>query len=424
VAANSSVTDYQGLWIWNWDTTGQAEGNYTATTYGNKTGYNDNYDYEWFEILIDTTGPVSTLDRPLADSTVDGVALGFTYTVNATVTDADVGIIDTVTFMYRYNDTDTWKLICRDQDGTAPFECNWDLSGLSNGWDYEVLVYANDSLGNLGDNNTHINITVITEYINITSILVDDSVDIPLDQIDLIAGTTKTVYCNLTIWDPEVYTNISSVNATFYSSTTTFDASDANQTHYTNTSCTLISGGGNTADYVCGFTVWHFALNGTWECRGYTENLYSSNISLDNTTVSQLFAINISTTLINYTDLEPDQESPNVEVNVSNVGNMPMNISVYGFGGEDELGGTDLSMICEINNISVEFERFSTSSGVAYDSKNQLSSTPQDIGLTIPAKANEAEVKSNSTYWQFMVPPHEQAFGQCNGSVVFMAESP
>ena len=134
--------------------------------------------------------------------------------------------------------------------------------------------------------------------------------------------------------------------------------------------------------------------------------------------------MNISTNLINYTSLEPSHFSPNVTVDISNVGNMPMNISVYGFGGDDEISGAGLSMVCEINNISISFEKFSTSTDHDYTSKNSLSSTPQDIGLTIPAKTAADEIRINSTYWQFMVPPASQSFGQCNGSVVFVAESP
>ena len=144
----------------------------------------------------------------------------------------------------------------------------------------------------------------------------------------------------------------------------------------------------------------------------------------DNTTINQLFALNISTSIIDYSNLQANQTSQNVTVNISNVGNMPMNISVYGFGGDNESVGTGLSMLCQINNISISFERFSTNTTSDYNSNKQLLASPQDIGLTIPAKTNASEIRVNSTYWQFMVPPQAQSFGQCTGSVVFMAQSP
>ncbi|MBW2990763.1 hypothetical protein KY348_03595 [Candidatus Woesearchaeota archaeon] len=424
IASNSSQTDFQGLWIWNWDTSGQQAGNYSAVSLASKTGYNNNYDYYWFEIEIDNTGPVSVLDRPQNDSIINALLDGYIYTVNASVTDAGIGKIDTVTFLYRYNSTDTWKIICNDSDGSAPFECDWNLTGLSNGNDYEVRVYANDTAGNVGDNDTHVNISIITEPVNIIFIIVDDDVTLPLDQIDLNAGSTKTVYCNITVNHPDDYTSIEGVNATFYSTTTTYDAADNNRTHYTNSSCLFLTGGGQSADYQCIFNVWHYAINGSWNCTAFTWDNYSTDNATDNTTMNQLFALNISTSVIDYTDLQPNQTSPNVTVNISNVGNMPMNISVYGFGGEDEILGDGLSMICQINNISVGFERFSTSSTDDYGSKTALSSTEQDLGLTIDPKTSPGDIRINSTYWQFMVPPEEHAFGECNGSVVFVAESP
>ena len=285
-------------------------------------------------------------------------------------------------------------------------------------------MYANDSAGNTGDNDTHINITVIAEYINVTAVTVDDNVYSPINEIDLIAGATQLVYCNITVEDPIIYTNIEGVNATFYSATTTYNAADDNRTHYSNSSCTFLTGGGETAEYQCIFNVWHFAINGSWNCTSFGWNNETYDNYTGNTDVNQLFALNISTNVINYTALEPNQTSPNVEVNISNVGNMPMNISIYGFGGEDEATGAGLSMVCEINNISVQFEKYSIDSGATYSTKNQLSSTPQDLGLTIDPKIVQNDLRVNSTYWQFMVPPSSYALGQCNGSVVFVASSP
>ncbi|MBN2459882.1 hypothetical protein JXB28_06380 [Candidatus Woesearchaeota archaeon] len=314
VASNSSSTDINGLWTWNWSTASVYPGNYSAVSLATKQDYNNAYDYYWFQILA-----------------------------------------------------------------------------------------AN---------------------VSIDSIMVDDDADIPVDEIDLQAGTTKLVYCNITASETRDYTYILGVNATLYSTTVAYDAADDNRTHYTNSSCTFLNGGGQSADYQCVFNVWHFAINGTWECMGFATNGYASANKTDNTTVNQLFALNISTNTIDYAELEANQQSANITVNISNVGNMPMNISVYGFGGEDEAAGSGLSMVCEINNISISFQRFATDSSSDYASKNTLDSTPQGIGLTIPPKSASEEIKINSTYWQLMIPPESQSFGRCNGSVVFVAESP
>ncbi|MBN2052966.1 hypothetical protein JW756_05660 [Candidatus Woesearchaeota archaeon] len=520
VASNSSITNYDGLWDWNWNTTGQLAGTYSAVSLAAKTSYNNDYDYVWFNLSgdnlapviklispennsflkgtgaiifyynvsdnnsavancsliingsiinttnspqeditlnftqntlgesqynwsinctdpggnqnssetrklnIDNTGPVALMDRPLNDSTINAVIDGFFYNINASVTDQGVGNMSRVIFLYRYNSTDTWKPACIDSDGVAPYNCSWGLTGLTNGDDYEVLVYANDTLGNMGANNSHINITIITTSIAVNTVLIEDDIYSPVDQIDLQAGTTKNVYCNVTVVDPIVYTDIVGVNATFFSLSTTYDAADNNRTHYTNNSCAFLTGGGDTAYYQCAFTLWHFAINGTWNCTAVTWNTYTGANSSDNTSVNQLFALNVSTSVVDYGSLQPDNISSNVTVNISNVGNMPMNVSVYGFGGDDETTGAGLSMVCQINNITIEFERFATNNTADYNSKRQLSGSLQDLQFTIPSKNVYDDVVQNSTYWQFMVPPQYQAFGQCNGSVVFVAESP
>jgi len=413
------------VFVCTWSVGALAEGkNYQIRAYANDTfgtlGGNDTH----ANITLDRTGPNLTLDRPQNNTVIDIRTNGLTYMINTTVND-NLSAIDTVTFMYRMNSTDIWKLACTDTDHAAPYNCSWNLAGLNNSNYYQMLAYANDSAGNIGQNSTtHINITVYTHFINITAIVVDDTNYAIADQIDLQAGTTNSVFCNITVKDPVDYTLIQGVNATFYSLTTTYGAANSNRTHYSNSSCTLLTGSGQNANYQCAFNVWHFAINGSWNCTSYANNSYSSYNATDNTSVNQLFALNVSTSVVDYGNLAPSNASSNVTVNVSNVGNMPMNISVYGFGGNDSTAGAGLSMLCQINNISISFEKYSTNNSKDYAAKNSLSTTKQDIGLTIPSKINYGDLTINSTYWQFMVPPENHSFGQCNGSVVFVAQSP
>jgi hypothetical protein len=403
----------------DWNLTNLPDGKtYEIRAYANDTLGNMGSNDTRYNITVDRQGPITVLDRPRAEETI-AVLL---YTVNASTSDA-TSAVDTVIFEYRENSSASWKFICSD-NGPSVYECSWNLTGLESGTSYEVRAYANDSLGNIGVADAHVNITLITEPVNITSIIVDDNAYIPIDEVALQAGTTKNVLCNITVRSPIDYTYIEGVNATFYSTTASYGVADNNRTHYSNASCLFLTGGGNSADYVCAFNIWHFAINGSWNCTAFSWNIYSATNSTDNTTINQLFALNISTSVIDYSNLQPNQTSQNVTVDISNVGNMPMNISVYGFGGDNESAGAGLSMLCQINNISISFERFSTNTTSDYNSKKQLLATPQDIGLTIPAKTNTTEIRVNSTYWQFMVPPQAHSLGQCNGSVVFMAQSP
>ncbi|MFH1506230.1 MAG: hypothetical protein ABIE94_04580, partial [archaeon] len=107
------------------------------------------------ELYVDTTGPVSVLDRPLDNANL----VGDTYTANASVTDAGPAVVDWVVFEYRYNASDSWKSACNDTDGT-PYECTWNISALAGGNDYQVRVRANDTFSNFGAYDTHVNITI------------------------------------------------------------------------------------------------------------------------------------------------------------------------------------------------------------------------------------------------------------------------
>jgi len=381
--------------------------------------YNNTGASERRTILVDITPPNITMGNPANGTWIIAPYQGFNYLINASAQDNyGVGFVQ---FMYRVNNSDSWKDICNDTG--APYQCSWNLSGLSNGQEYEVLAYANDSVGNIGNNSTHFNITVRTKVINITYLIVDDSTSSPDNQIDLTAGLTKTAYCNLTIIAGDEYTSIERVNATLYSATTTLGAADSNRSHYTNSSCLLVSGGGDTADYVCSFDLFYYAINGSWSCTVFAADNYTASNRSDQTVINQLFAINMTTNVINFSNLQPNQVSSEVTIDMINIGNMPMNISVYGFGGENKSIGENLSMICSINNISISSERYSTTSN-SYDSKRNLSSTPRDIGLTIPPTNDTLGPNVNTTYWQFMVPVSSHSLGLCNGSVVFMAQSP
>jgi hypothetical protein len=138
---NITVTMPDGNYLWNilcWDNISPP--------------LSDWYDYN-YTIHIDTTGPNTTIDRP---SNFTNITTN-SYTLNATITDL-IGI-DTLTFRYRQNASDTWHYACNDNRGPI-YDCIWDVTTLPDGKDYQILAYANDTFGNLGNNDTHTNITI------------------------------------------------------------------------------------------------------------------------------------------------------------------------------------------------------------------------------------------------------------------------
>jgi hypothetical protein len=365
---------------------------------------------------VDTASPVVTLLAPVDDELINPGDINFSYMLNASASDQTN---TTVYYEYRYNTTSSWQPICSSVSQTE-FNCTWSLGSLAFGINYQVRAYGIDLAGNQGSFSIASNITMNnSQLVNITFIYADDNVDLPINEIDLIAGDFKTMFCNISASDPVDY-NLLSANATLYDGRINFTSLTDNRSAYTDPNCTMTYGAGTDAQFLCSFNVSYYSPNGTWYCRGYVKNAYTSNYLEDNFTINQLFALNISSDVIDYQNVPTAQTSSDVAVNITNLGNVPINISVYGFGGENETTGANLSMICEINNINISFQKFSTTVA-PYSAKNTLASTPVETGLTIRPKANSSDYTYNTTYWQLAVPPSSLTFGQCNGSVVFMA---
>lgn len=107
-------------------------------------------------LIIDETGPTTTILQPLTNSQISGSS----YMMNASVIDTGIGTISYVQFEYRQNPEDVWKNACNDSDGTAPFNCTWNISLLADGNTYQVRARANDTLGNTGLYDTEVNIKI------------------------------------------------------------------------------------------------------------------------------------------------------------------------------------------------------------------------------------------------------------------------
>ena len=136
ITANATLAD--GTYSWN-ITCADRVGNYAGSTERN--------------ITVDTVGPNTTLNQPANFTNITTT----TYTLDATVT--DVTGVDTVTFEYRPNSSAAWIFACSDNRGPV-YNCDWDLTGLQDSITYEIRAYANDIIGNRGNNDTRYNITV------------------------------------------------------------------------------------------------------------------------------------------------------------------------------------------------------------------------------------------------------------------------
>lgn len=245
--------------------------------------------------------------------------------------------------------------------------------------------------------------------------------------ITLTAGSTYRVDCVVEIRDYNGWNDINYMNGTFYFHTNESSSPDNNNSHYTNASCINTSDDGvYLANWTCSFDVWYHAVNGTWEANATVNDSYGANDNAyGDASVSALLALNI-TNPIDFGDLAVTETSPSsVEANVTNFGNVPINVSVYGFGGEDPVLGDNLAMICDQRNLSLHNERYSLNSGAAYGAMTRLTNAAVTVpGLKVEKQTVSGTFVVNSTYWMIHINVSDNPFGICNGTVVFAAESP
>ena len=246
------------------------------------------------------------------------------------------------------------------------------------------------------------------------------------NPIVLSAGTTKTILCLVEIRDYNGGNTINYVNGTFYYYLNESSDPNDNNVHYTNTSCTENSTNGYYTNWTCAFSVWYYANNGTWVMNSTVNDSFGAKDNdYGNATISALLALNV-TPVIDFGDWAVTQTSdPPVEANVTNFGNVPINVSVYGFGGDNEVTGAGLAMVCEQRNITLPNERYSLNSTALYNDMTPLTGSPVIIpGFKIPKQTQPSVYMINSTYWRIHINVTTNPFGICNGTVVFAAENP
>jgi hypothetical protein len=260
--------------------------------------------------------------------------------------------------------------------------------------------------------------------------------------IDLTAGGVTNVICNGSARDINGFDDIINVNATFYHSTVASDAADDGNTHYSNSSClvggqtcTAIAGSNNlNGSCICQFAVQYYANNGNWQCNmtvaddgggGDIKGVSTENSSF--VTINEVLGIDIESFTIDFGNLSVTQTSDPIRENVSNGGNIDINVTVRGYGGDNESIGQNLSMICDPNagalaNITFDNMRFDTINSTSYANMTNITNqTRQILNLTIPQRTVDTGYgnSSNSTFWRLQIPVG--AAGICNGTIIFGA---
>jgi hypothetical protein len=239
-------------------------------------------------------------------------------------------------------------------------------------------------------------------------------------------GSYVTITCIVSIRDFNGGTEINNTNGTFYYYLNQSTDPNDNNVHYANSSCAGGTANGNDVNWTCSFSIFYYANNGSWRMNATVIDKYNmTTSSYTNVTISQLYALNV-TNLIDFGNMAVgDTTITSVQANITNFGNMNINVSVYGFGGDNETTGAGYAMLCQQRNLTLPNERFGLNVSTNYDSMTAVTNTYSPIsGLTVLQQTDDAQQVINSTYWRIHINISSNPFGICNGTVVFSAEVP
>lgn len=294
---------------------------------------------------------------------------------------------------------------------------------------------------NMGDGHFSTNISVVvtgagydiasnitlSSLLNFTSVTVDDNIPSPINEIDLLSGSNQTVSCNAIISDLDGI-GVKNASARFFdiTSSSLLEADSGNK-HYTNSSCFINSSYGiNQSQILCNFLVTYYANTSNWNCTiTATDNNNISNNGSAFTFINPLLSIEVNNT-IDFGTVSPLSVSSEKTINVTNYGNVKLNLSLYGYGASV---GDGFSMNCSNGrNISINYEKYNLSLSTAGNltlSQFQnyyinLSSSAVVKRFNLNFRNNDSfNFAVNSTFWRIYVP--SGIFGSCSGNIVFGA---
>jgi hypothetical protein len=280
------------------------------------------------------------------------------------------------------------------------------------------------------------NVTVITTLNvgNVPPEILNISIN-DYQSINLIPNSTRQVQCIAYMIDYNNDSDFQSVNARFFNST--YGTDDDNNDHYTNSSCDInrtfgtwkgYSDNNYTAIANCTFNVWYYANPNGWNCTVWVNDTTGLNSSLSNTiNINELLAVSLPDS-IDYGTVNVTYVSLERHANVSNAGNVFINLSLDGYAVNRY---DNLSMNCslgQIKNISIMYEKFNlTQANTGIVSLTQfelfyknLTSKPSIQEFNLRSRIQDSyDDAVNASYWRIYVPIG--VGGTCAGNIVFGA---
>ena len=248
--------------------------------------------------------------------------------------------------------------------------------------------------------------------------------------VELSAGNRVMVNCTGFVYDANGWDDIKNVSASFYHIDNGDGDTSDNNFRYLNRTC------GNCTQVVstnascsCQVDLWYYSNNGSWRCNMTVWDSYRLNSTFNTSivTVNTVLGVDVPT-ILDFGNLSVTETSPSIILNITNSGNVPINLSVRGFGGADNTVpiSANLSMVCSNSlsiNISSGFERYYIQNNTFANMINISNSSTLLTNFTIIARTNDTNpvvgYDRNFTFWMLQVPTG--VTGLCNGTIIFSA---
>ena len=293
----------------------------------------------------------------------------------------------------------------------------WNVIGTSEGSSNVTIISVceNQTYFTYDNTNTLLNITIIGNYPKINTI--------SLENIDLNPGTTKTVWCNGTAWDGDGFGDLYNATGVIYSGTSSPGAAQNNNNNYKDFDCATATF--NTdGQFACSFDVQFFAEADNWTCQvNITDQSGLSNTSTNESVLSELLAIGINETTINFGFLAigADSGTDDTIVVVQNLGNVDMDIDLDTY---DTSPGSSNAMNCTTGFIPVTNIRYNLTSSIDYSLKTFIPGIESLIDNSFNLAKQTGPAETNPTtkniYWGAGIPGSGTA-GSCSGKIFFGA---
>ena len=236
-------------------------------------------------------------------------------------------------------------------------------------------------------------------------------------EITLSAGTTVSVFCNASLTDVNGYADISAVTATLYHSTNVSADSDDENSHYTNSSCSI---GTNTsateAPATCTFNLDYMSINGTWTCNMTADDGTATDPAIDTNTLATLVGLDVTNSTVNFGSLELGANSTAAtDTHIVNFGNIQMDAR---FSGDDYT--CNVSGTIPVGNTRYNLTTNSYDNMVGKDlTTGATTQTDFDLGVRGLSTADGTNA-TKSEYWTIKIPASGVA-GTCTNTITVAA---